>query len=97
MSVIKKALYISISYYTVATELRLYLNNSSINCQKSYLTGTKKSKVYHLIALALALEFVPFATEYLKHIIKSLKNNFQIDLESEDYEKHSKSLLYSEI
>ena len=88
MEILRKGLYVSISYYAMATELRLLAASCSLNDEKGIKKETLKSKLYHLNAVNIALDHIPCMTEYLEYIIKSFKNNYQIDLDLEiDEEK----------
>lgn len=81
LSFIRKAFYVSISYYAIATELRLLAASCSLSDEKMLKKENRKSKVYHLNAISIAVDHVPCVTEYLEYILKSFKNNYQIDLD----------------
>ena len=78
------ALYISISYYAMATEIRLLTNQMKDYHNKSL--QIEKSKLYHLNAIRIAAEYVPCMSDYVIHIHKSLKNHYQIDILEGDKE-----------
>lgn len=40
----------------------------------------EKSKIFHANSIMIALQFIPCVTDYLEHIVRSFKNNYQIDL-----------------
>lgn len=72
------AYYVSMAYYSIATEIG-FINNTVLNAHKKSL-NVEKSKICHLNSLRIALEYVPSLSDFTQHIHKALIKKHQIDL-----------------
>ena len=92
LSIVYKALYLSICYFVMGTELRLISNKKNSN-EADY----HKSKLYHLYAIKIVARLIPCESKYLDHLIKSFRNHYKIDITSDNYfeENETIELLHS--
>ena len=77
---IYKVIYISIAFFTIATELRLISVQNYPESSKKESKEYRKSELYHLNAIILAAKYIPCETKYLTHILKSFTAHYNIDL-----------------
>ena len=82
---IYKSIYISICFFTIATELRLIANESYLDHEIEGSAEFRKSQLYHLNAVIIASKYVPCSTIYIDHIIKSFQIHYNIDLLLDDF------------
>ena len=77
-----KSIYISICFFTLATESRL-LANSKFDSEevKRNSIELKKSELFHLRAIYIAAKYIPADNKYLSHIVKSFHNHYDLDLQ----------------
>jgi hypothetical protein len=81
-AVIRKVLLFAISYFTVATEIRLievdkYPNNEE---EKRKSEEFQKSELYHLTSIKIFATFVPYESMFIKHVLHSYSNHYKPDL-----------------
>jgi hypothetical protein len=79
---LQRVVNISISFFTMATELRLLAVKFAGSKEDARdLSEYRESQCYHLIAIILVLYYLPFEILYLKHILTSFKTHYEIDIE----------------
>lgn len=78
--VLERVVVMSMSYFTMATELRLLAMRLGGKEQARGLSEFRESQCYHLIAIVLLLFYLPFDLLYLSHILTSFQNHYDIDL-----------------
>ena len=91
-----KSIYISICFFTLATESRLLATESRLLATESRLLADskydseevkrnsielKKSELFHLRAIYIAAKYIPADNKYLSHIVKSFHNHYDLDLQ----------------
>lgn len=60
---------------------RKFQNNRLTSSTEKEITEVLKiSQVYHIRSIYIVSKFIPCENKYLEHIIKSLKNHYEIDL-----------------
>jgi hypothetical protein len=80
-----KIIYLSISYFTIATEFRF------VEIEKAKLNGTsdkdirteefKISELYHLKAIEIACKYITCPSPYINHLITSYHKHYNQNLD----------------
>jgi hypothetical protein len=77
------AIYISCCYFALATEIRLAIPETERD-DPEHSAELRVSRLHHLHSIFIGAEFVLVESNYLSHIVRSFKNNFQVDLLADD-------------
>lgn len=79
---IKKVLLFAISYFTVATEIRLIESEKFPNKEeeKRKSEDFQKSELYHLTSIKIFGTYVPYESMFIKHVQHSYQNHYKPDL-----------------
>lgn len=85
-SIIKKVLLFAISYFTVATEIRLievdkYPNNEE---EKRKSEEFQRSELFHLTSIKIFCTYVPYESVFIKHVLHSYSNHYKPELNVEE-------------
>ena len=78
-SIIKKILLFAISYFTVATEIRLievdkYPNNEE---EKRKSEEFQRSELFHLTSIKIFCTYVPYESMFVRHVLHSYNNHYK--------------------
>lgn len=85
-SIIRKVLLFAISYFTVATEIRLnevdkFQNNEE---EKRRSEDFQRSELYHLTSIKIFASFVPYESMFIKHVLHSYSNHYKPELTTDE-------------
>lgn len=83
-SIVFKLLLLSISYFSVSTEIRLNLSDThnQYYSQLERENGCQfiEAEIYHLLSIIVITAFLPFEVLYARHVVNSYTNYFNSGL-----------------
>ncbi|KAL4456125.1 hypothetical protein ABPG74_014086 [Tetrahymena malaccensis] len=87
--ILEKVIYLSISYFTIATEIRFieiernkHLNPKSDQTKNIDTEGFKKSQIYHLKSIEIVCQHITCKSPYINHLITSYHKHYNQNLET---------------
>ncbi|CAD8180633.1 unnamed protein product [Paramecium octaurelia] len=82
---LEKVIYLSISYFTIATELRFVelekAKQHGVKDDKIDTEEFKLSELYHLKSIEIACRHIAFQSPYISHLITSYHKHYNINLD----------------
>ncbi|KRW98821.1 hypothetical protein PPERSA_10592 [Pseudocohnilembus persalinus] len=82
-NILEKVIYLSICYFTIATEIRfLEIDKIQGPTQLQQQEGFKRSEIYHLKSIEIVCKYIVSKSPYINHLITSYHKHYNQSLET---------------